>query len=358
MRLRIFLIGAALAVAATLLPAASANAATTGRANVRSSIGLNIRSGPSQGFKILSHLNNGAKVTVACEVTGQQIAGTQRTTARWNKLTGGGYVSDAYLAWISSRAAVPNCADGSTPTARVLVGTLLNVRAAPSLKAKIVGRLSPGTKLAVQCRAWGQTVNGDAIWYRIGKGRFVAERYVRWTPSKPSLLYCGQAKPDKPASTNAKFIAGIVKAAQASKRKYRVPASVTMAQAILESNWGRSALSRNEHNYFGMKCFGSPGPIAIGCATYSTHECSGTHCFGIRDSFRVYRNETDSFADHGRQLSTLARYKTAMKYVSNPNRFAIELQRAGYATSPTYAKKLIALMKKYNLYRYDTIRRA
>jgi flagellar protein FlgJ len=134
----------------------------------------------------------------------------------------------------------------------------------------------------------------------------------------------------------------------------KVPASVTIAQAILESGWGRSPLTTQDHSYFGMKCFGDPGGIALGCSTYATRECDGSRCFGIRDSFRAYRKAAGSFADHGKQLSTLPRCATAMKFVASPDRFAVEIHKAGYATSPTYAKNLIAIVKQFGLYKYSS----
>lgn len=358
MRLRVLLLGAVALTASApmailMLPADPASAATTGRASVRSAVGLNVRTGPGLGYRILSRLANGAKVAVACEVTGQAIVGSQRRTARWNRLSTGGYVSDAFLGWSTARVAVPDCAGGNRPAARVPAGILLNVRSGPSTRYAVVARLAPGTKLAVACRAWGQAIDADAVWYRIGSGRYVTERYVRWTPSRPALTWCGQGPADRPAASNAKFIAGVVPAARKSMRQFKVPASVTIAQAILESGWGRSTLASKDHNYFGMKCFGDPGGIAIGCATYATRECEGTRCFGVRDSFRVYRNVADSFTDHGKQLATLTRYQTAMKYAGDPNRFATEIHKAGYATSTTYAQNLIGIMKQFKLYKYD-----
>ena len=132
-----------------------------------------------------------------------------------------------------------------------------------------------------------------------------------------------------------------------------MPTSVTIAQAIHESGWGRSGLNRDGNSYFGMKCFGSPGIIATGCRPYATTECSQESCYGTRASFRIYTNVWASFKDHGLALATLARYRKAFRYVNDPNRFAIEIHKAGYATGPTYAKSLIRIMKQYNLYRFD-----
>ena len=128
---------------------------------------------------------------------------------------------------------------------------------------------------------------------------------------------------------------------------------MTIAQSILESGWGRSGLTRRDHSYFGIKCFGTPGTIAVGCRTYATTECEGDRCFPTTAAFRAYRNAAGSFADHGNFLKVNSRYQNAFKYSTNPDQFAREIHKAGYATSPSYANDLIALMKQYNLYRYD-----
>lgn len=156
-----------------------------------------------------------------------------------------------------------------------------------------------------------------------------------------------------PAATPAQFIARVAEPARAGMRQYRVPASVTIAQAILESGWGGSGLTRRDHNFFGIKCFGSPGTIAVGCRSYATSECGSSGCYRTSAQFRAYRHATDSFADHGRFLVVNDRYRNAFNYTSNPDRFAVEIHKAGYATSPTYAQNLTKIMKQYDLYRFD-----
>ena len=76
-------------------------------------------------------------------------------------------------------------------------------------------------------------------------------------------------------------------------------------------------------------------------------------CYSTSASFRVYLTSAASFVDHAVQLSTLSRYAGAFAYSQDPDRFAVEVHRAGYATSPTYAENLIGLMRQYNLYRFD-----
>lgn len=152
----------------------------------------------------------------------------------------------------------------------------------------------------------------------------------------------------------AAFLRRVAQPARTSYRSYKVPASVTIAQAILESGWGRSRLAVNDKNYFGIKCSGSRyGTIAIGCHAYPTSEWDGRRYKKVTASFRVYKSITGSFRDHGAFLRYNSRYGPAFRYSRAPERFAQAIAAAGYATSPTYAASLIRLMRQYNLYQYD-----
>ena len=154
------------------------------------------------------------------------------------------------------------------------------------------------------------------------------------------------------------FINDAVGPAQASQTETGVPASVSIAQAILESGWGDHHIG-NANNYFGIKCQTGQngtlyfGTIATGCVSVDTQEWDGSKYITIKSNFRTYANMTDSFRDHGHFFLDNPRYSVALKYTNDPKQFAIEIQKAGYATSPTYAKDLIGLMDQYNLYQYD-----
>lgn len=125
--------------------------------------------------------------------------------------------------------------------------------------------------------------------------------------------------------------------------KYHIPASITLAQALLESGAGKSELARNSNNHFGIKCHSWEGD-----RTYHDDDSAG-------ECFRVYKNVRDSYEDHSIFLSSGSRYAFLFKfdetdYVS----WARGLKRAGYATSPTYADKLIDIIERYELDRFDT----
>jgi flagellum-specific peptidoglycan hydrolase FlgJ len=131
-----------------------------------------------------------------------------------------------------------------------------------------------------------------------------------------------------------------------------VPASVTVAQAILESDWGRSGLALNANNYFGMKVMGTLGNNGVVYMPTSEYDSEG-QLYETVSAFRAYKSLTDSLADHDRLLQTGSRYATAMKSANDPTQFAALLAQAGYSTDPAYASKLVALMDRYNLYQLD-----
>lgn len=155
------------------------------------------------------------------------------------------------------------------------------------------------------------------------------------------------------AAQQQSFVANSGSAAKPSQQEFGVPSSVTIAQAILESNWGTSDLAVTYHNYFGMKCKdGNAGSIANGCANHATRECDGG-CHDATASFRTYASMADSFRDHGYFLRNSPRYAPAFNYTNNPDQFAREIHKAGYATDPQYSDKLIKLMQQFNLYQFN-----
>ncbi|WP_103343529.1 glucosaminidase domain-containing protein [Amycolatopsis sp. CA-126428] len=142
--------------------------------------------------------------------------------------------------------------------------------------------------------------------------------------------------------------------ARAIHAAYDIPASVTVAQAILESNWGRSKLSTAELNHFGFKCVtpSSPGPIALRCTRYPTTECIPAPCHPVDAYFRSYASIDDSFRDYGRLLTTSSNYAAALPVRQDPDAFIRAVARK-YATDPEYANKVIRLMNLYDLRRFD-----
>lgn len=125
--------------------------------------------------------------------------------------------------------------------------------------------------------------------------------------------------------------------------KYGVPGSITLAQAIIESNSGNSYLSRIGNNFFGIKAYSNPDNLPIIYADDDTKH----------EPFRSYPNAASSFADHSKFLLLNPRYMTAItagNYVDYTN----ALKADGYATNPNYAQTLQSTIEKNNLTKYDT----
>lgn len=155
-------------------------------------------------------------------------------------------------------------------------------------------------------------------------------------------------------SLPTEFIKFTAVPAQTGEKEYGVPTSVSIAQAILESNWAQSVLTKEGNAFFGIKCGDNNGPYAIGCLKKTTAECDMTGaCHDEIASFRAYSTPADSFRDHGSFLASNKRYTNAFAYTKDADQFTREIATAGYATDPDYAAKIIALMQQYNLYQYN-----
>jgi LysM repeat protein len=146
------------------------------------------------------------------------------------------------------------------------------------------------------------------------------------------------------------FIAAAVGPAQDSQRETGVPASVTIAQAIHESDWGISKLAREANNYFGIKATSKSAADVYWIATWEVVDGEDVM---VQAPFQAYQSLEDSFADHGRFFLRNPRYAAARLVANDPRKFAQAIADAGYATDPAYATKLIRLMDQYDLYQYD-----
>lgn len=124
-----------------------------------------------------------------------------------------------------------------------------------------------------------------------------------------------------------------------------VPASITLAQGLLESRYGQSALAAKGNNHFGIKCHNDWKGKTMKVDDDKKGEC-----------FRVYKNPEESFRDHSDFLRYKDRYKFLFDYqITDYKAWANGLKKAGYATDPQYPQKLIDLIERYRLYEYDTV---
>lgn len=136
------------------------------------------------------------------------------------------------------------------------------------------------------------------------------------------------------------YISRYARAALESEKAFGIPASITMAQGLLESGAGQSDLALKSNNHFGIKCHRSWRDRR----TYHRDD-------HLRDCFRVYDDPLDSYLDHGQFLTQNARYSFLFRLDPTDYKgWAKGLQRAGYATDRGYANKLIKIIEDYRLY--------
>lgn len=153
-----------------------------------------------------------------------------------------------------------------------------------------------------------------------------------------------------PNLTEQQFIDAVAKDAKALYKDYKLYPSVTIAQAILESSWGKSGLTKRANNLFGIKAFNWLGPV---CTMPTNEEYNGV-TIQITANFRAYATWYDSIVDHAMFLKVNSRYEQAGVFSAKSfQEQASALQFAGYATDSNYSKSLITLIMKYDLSKYD-----
>lgn len=241
---------------------------------------------------------------------------------------------------------------------RVHVNSTLNIRSGPW--GKIIGSFSNNDKVYI--------IGKKGDWYMIfwhGRIAYCHSSYVSTDgTATPPTTTTPPPTTTKPPTTGtgettalnnwkggklspAEFVRLLGPVARESMKRTGVPASVTLAQAALETGWGKSTIG-DAKNLFGIKGRGPAGSITV-----PTREYINGRYVTINDSFRKYNTWGESVDDHSKLLSQNSRYAPAMAVRNDADAFAKAIHRAGYATSPTYSSTLISIMKQYNLYQWD-----
>lgn len=158
-----------------------------------------------------------------------------------------------------------------------------------------------------------------------------------------AFLMCSLVQAQAPRTTTAEYIARYRDIAIAEREAYGIPAAITMAQGILESENGNSELARNSNNHFGIKC---------------KSEWTGEKYYhdddAAQECFRKYARVEDSYRDHSLFLKGRKHYAFLFNLASTDYvGWARGLKQAGYATNPAYAELLIKIIETYQLYLLD-----
>ncbi|EGD34517.1 MULTISPECIES: glucosaminidase domain-containing protein [unclassified Capnocytophaga] len=176
------------------------------------------------------------------------------------------------------------------------------------------------------------------------------------TESKRTQTYINKDIPETPEELRATSAVKVTPAlireyintykdiAMVEMQRYGIPASITLAQAILESGSGQGRLARHARNHFGIKChYGWEGDTI-------THDDDAKG-----ECFRKYEHAEASFEDHSQFLLNRTRYASLFELKAGDYKgWAYGLKKAGYATDPGYSQKLLTLISKYELHQYDT----
>lgn len=193
-----------------------------------------------------------------------------------------------------------------------------------------------------------------------------SNRYVQTSKKKPvaSKKVVNTKKVVKPTSSNAnretetmistskttvytdvvfEYINDFKNIAKSNMKDYGIPASIILAQGILESGAGRGELAKRSNNHFGIKCHTGWEGEKVYHDDDAEQEC-----------FRKYTDPAQSYRDHALFLTGRSRYSNLFKLGKDDYQaWAKGLRAAGYATDPKYPDKLINYIEKYNLHRYD-----
>jgi len=181
------------------------------------------------------------------------------------------------------------------------------------------------------------------------KNKARTERVVKDTRTKPVSpkeetveVIVVEETPKRVPSSIEDYIAIFGPIAQEEMRLYHIPASITLAQGILESGSGKGRLAVEANNHFGIKCHGWTG-----AKIYHDDDAS-------QECFRKYNDAKYSYRDHSLFLTGRSRYyKLFQLDIDDYQSWAKELRAAGYATDRKYPDKLISLIERYQLYTYD-----
>jgi hypothetical protein len=219
-----------------------------------------------------------------------------------------------------------------------VIQSLLNDRLPkPHAPVPVTGVADIGTTLAIETYQAvflamlppsGRVDPGSATYYSLA-----ARPLVEYTPPA-SVGHFGKVPPD------------VADAAIESRKKWTVPASVTVAQWAVESAWGAS-MPPGSNNPFGIKAVGDQPAVES-----PTHEVVKGETITISARFRMFDSLNQAFDEHGRLLATAPVYKEAMKQADNPEAFADALTGV-YATDPNYGFTLKWVMQNYGLTQYD-----
>jgi flagellum-specific peptidoglycan hydrolase FlgJ len=214
-----------------------------------------------------------------------------------------------------------------------LVGLLVAIGHTFSVIAKGGNKIPQGSEVASMV----EEVVDDSI--------FIEEtNFVEVIPPARKIKKGGSVTPPaQPAPKNAEeYILRYYKLAQKQYKQTKIPASIILAQGLVESAAGKSGGAKIANNHFGIKCFSKKHKWCC------VKACDDSN----KDSFRIFETVEECYAEHSKFLKK-PRYKKLFSYGTDYVRWARGLKECGYATDKNYARTLISTIRKYKLNRFD-----
>ena len=205
---------------------------------------------------------------------------------------------------------------------------------------------TPNSAMAISYDEEGPPISKDEAWFSHLPVLTASETKVEKPKKKVNANPFAPVDSDDLNTLETKtYIRRFAKIAVNEMHKYGVPASIKMAQGIIESRNGKSRLAKSNNNHFGIKCF--------------SKRCGKGHCANFNDDhhkdfFRKYETVWEGWRSHSRLLSS-GRYKKLQKYGIDYIQWSEGLKQLGYATDKNYDRKLIKTIEKYKLYVLDEL---
>lgn len=179
--------------------------------------------------------------------------------------------------------------------------------------------------------------------YPVKTAPVVKEIPPKETKSTGSEILVATSKVKATTEDVKRYISDFKETAKKNMKIHGVPASITMAQGILESGAGFGQLAKEANNHFGIKCHTGWMGESVKYDDDAAQEC-----------FRKYKDPTESYKDHSAFLSSRKRYESLFKLDKGDyEAWANGLKKAGYATDTLYPSKLIGIIERYELYKID-----
>lgn len=205
-------------------------------------------------------------------------------------------------------------------------------------------------------KRWNAFINRILFLSKMGIGLIVVFFIILFMLTKPiqsnlaELLSLSSETTISGSISKEEFIEQITPIAKQAQLDYGVRPSILVAQAALESNWGNSELSQQSNNFFGIKA-GKSGE------KYATKEFTQDEWRTVKASFKTYDSIRDSVNDYAKLIKNGTSWNGDLYLgvieAGDYKEAAYALQKAGYATDPSYANKLIKMIEQYDLYELD-----